>query len=731
MADVESIREWESKGHDAMLEELQRAVIKGLDQEDYDYLHEPETHPHGEHNFRMLLISTLLLRAGFGAAVLLFPIYMFSSTSSPEAWQVGVAVASYFMGEMATITMFGAWSDRLKWRKPFIAGGALVAGISFLMFPVSTNWIWLTVAHALEGVGAAMLIGPSIGMITESVAEKDLGAKMGWFQAVNFGGMAVGMLVGALFWELFGWGKWTWIVFTAVLFGAAYVAWFHLKEDEEEHDTLKTSWGGLMELYRQTIDHRMMLAAGVVTVIISLILYSVGLVQDQGANDLYPATFGLVFAGLVMLTVGWVDLKLEKRHAEHGPTADMSHEDGHEEHGHVAEMIEALKHAELQAVIPAWLCVQIIIGAVTTFLPEMLGVSGGHGPAEHDTSHATATGEGLWNQLTGGITGFAFAFVAAMVLLGVAQVLFGKQVDRWGRKRMMMFGLVNLVIATFFATLLYRAVPNGGGDGGGIAWLWGTLAVLAGIGASSLMPASLTAFTEAAGSENKAMAGAIFSFTIGLGELIGDLLGGVWIDLLGGFDGNGDWAFLSFCVAFALLGFAAYQRVHFIGDDAGALLEAARELEVTIHHDDDESDREDDDSPAADDEDGDDGEDAAAEAAADDDGGGDDESDDDESRDSGADDDEGDDSAAADEDAEDGAEATADADSDVDDDETAEGEAEEETEAEDAEDEAWTESSLMALKKADLTTTAEGLGVEVDSKWTKQQIADAVLEHLS
>ena len=42
----------------------------------------------------------------------------------------------------------------------------------------------------------------------------------------------------------------------------------------------------------------------------------------------------------------------------------------------------------------------------------------------------------------------------------------------------------------------------------------------------------------------------------------------------------------------------------------------------------------------------------------------------------------------------------------------------------------WDESPLMALKKAELLETAEGLGVEVDSKMTKQQIADAVLAHI-
>ena len=42
----------------------------------------------------------------------------------------------------------------------------------------------------------------------------------------------------------------------------------------------------------------------------------------------------------------------------------------------------------------------------------------------------------------------------------------------------------------------------------------------------------------------------------------------------------------------------------------------------------------------------------------------------------------------------------------------------------------WDESPLMALKKAELLETAEGLGVEVDSKMTKQQIADAVLSHI-
>ena len=90
--------ELEELGHDELLARLQAALAE----EGAAGLLDTDASADGEHNSKILITTTLLYRMGFGAAVLLFPIHMFGADPKPEAWPVGVAVASHFLSEMAT-----------------------------------------------------------------------------------------------------------------------------------------------------------------------------------------------------------------------------------------------------------------------------------------------------------------------------------------------------------------------------------------------------------------------------------------------------------------------------------------------------------------------------------------------------------------------------------------------------------------------------------------------------
>ena len=530
---------------------------------------EVEDHPlvdYAPHNLIRLYLSTFFLRAAFGTILILLPIYLsdlndLSTTGEVySGTAIGLIVGSYFLGEIFLVTVFGRWSDLIRKRKPFIFWGNIVAAGSFALFTIFTGPVELFVIHLIEGVGGAMVIGPSLAMVGDSTKVNERGKGMGRFEMATFGGIAAGMGIGAglytLLGEAEGQGRYTFVIVAVLLIFGAYFA-RTLKEPElQTQERVKF----LRNFFRETIHDKIFLGAGA-GLILFIWLWSAIFELLDGSFDIFAILVGSGFfsittrvvmfsTGIFLIVVGAIDWYLEFTISEQDKKS--LHVDGEEQKSHVMELIDAFKHKELKRILPAWLLVMTIIGVVTTFLPIILGEGiNSPGEVDHPTNEAVSMGLESWQ--------ISLLFIGGVIVLAVTQIIYGRLVDSWGRQPMLILGLVSLVVLSADIVLIVGIWPEFFDDifsFPGIIFI--AIALIAGLGVSAFGPASLAVLADSSEHSNRGTSSGIYSLLMGVGELFGDAGAGVIWDhgesVLGviGLDTNAGRAFTIFFLCFIL-----------------------------------------------------------------------------------------------------------------------------------------------------------------------------------
>ncbi len=534
---------------------------------------------YASHNLFHLYISTLLLRSAFGTVMLLLPVYLneIGQHGGPQYTKVeiGLIVGSYFIGEMTFVTIFGRLSDLMQKRRPFIVWGNIIAAFSFAMFSLSNNFFVLFTAHIIEGIGAAMVIGPSLALIGDSTTYNQRGAKMGLFDTVTFGGMAIGFLLGGIVYSLLGgaekYGHWSFTILSSLLFFSAYYA---SKIIEPSTKSWREEWQIIKRFYRETINHKFNIYGGIFVILFLWIMSAIQLTiagsfdylsMIKGEGLLPRFTMTLYAAALILLATGIIDWYFEVTFS-----AEEKQPLGGEEHSHMEEIMRAFKHKELRKILPAWLLVMTIIGTVTTYLPIILNQGVGS-PGETSTPTDDTVAHG-YNALEIGII-----FVVGMILLGSMQYLFGKLADIWGRKPVLTIGLVSLVIMSVDVVYVVGFHPEylrNFLSFPGIIFI--AIGALATLGVAAFGPAALAILSDSSDSNNRGMSGGIYSFMMGLGEITGDVVGGVFWDLGDKYLGprGGSFAVLFFIM---ILSFMAFLTVYNLKDLYSALTKGNKE----------------------------------------------------------------------------------------------------------------------------------------------------------
>jgi EmrB/QacA subfamily drug resistance transporter len=112
----------------------------------------------------------------------------------------------------------GRMADLIGRRRMFIAGLILFAGAS-LAGGLAQSDIWLIVARAVQGLGAALLSPAALSLVTTLFAEgAERNKAMGVWGAVAGSGGAAGVLLGGMLTE---WAGWEWVLFVNVPVGIA------------------------------------------------------------------------------------------------------------------------------------------------------------------------------------------------------------------------------------------------------------------------------------------------------------------------------------------------------------------------------------------------------------------------------------------------------------------------------------------------------------------------------
>jgi len=95
-------------------------------------------------------------------------------------------------------TFSGAWSDRLQKRRPFVAGGYLLAALAKPLLGAVSTWPQALLARGLDRTGKGLRSAPRDAMLADAVPPHLRGAAFGWHRGMDTLGAAIGPLL-ALF----------------------------------------------------------------------------------------------------------------------------------------------------------------------------------------------------------------------------------------------------------------------------------------------------------------------------------------------------------------------------------------------------------------------------------------------------------------------------------------------------------------------------------------------------
>jgi len=245
----------------------------------------------------LLYASVFLTRIGFGAIIIIFPIYIQAGSAV-----AGLVTALYPAVEGFSALPVGAYVDRRGRRRAFVVGMILVS-ILTLIIGLSGNIFLVATAHGLTGLAAALITVSSLTMITDLTMEENRGAGMGAFNLSTLSGYGLGIVLGVVFAKVFSSSLGdSFIVVAGILAVAAVFAYFALREPPHARTERRT----LGELYNNlTGDVSAILPVWfALTIVLGFYLFIPKLVKNASADISQSAP--LILLGLLVLGAGAV-----------------------------------------------------------------------------------------------------------------------------------------------------------------------------------------------------------------------------------------------------------------------------------------------------------------------------------------------------------------------------------------------------------------------------------------
>jgi EmrB/QacA subfamily drug resistance transporter len=176
----------------------------------------------------------------------------------------------------------GRLADLLGRRRMFVAGLVLFS-LASLAGGLAQSDIWLVVARAVQGLGAAIVSPAALSLVTTIFREgAERNKALGIWGAVAGSGGAAGVLLGGM---LTQWAGWEWVLFVNVPIGLAAAA----------------AATRILPESRDTVDHRVFDIPGAITVTAGLALLVYTLVDAYNAGWTSTQTLGLgaIAVGLI------------------------------------------------------------------------------------------------------------------------------------------------------------------------------------------------------------------------------------------------------------------------------------------------------------------------------------------------------------------------------------------------------------------------------------------------
>jgi EmrB/QacA subfamily drug resistance transporter len=162
----------------------------------------------------------------------------FSSTSSLQ-W----VVTAYLLAFGGFLLLGGRAADLYGRKKVFVAAATSFAVMSFLC-GIAQNSLMIEIFRAMQGISAAFMSPAALSIVLTTFAEgKERAKALSVWGAVAAGGAAVGVLLGGVLTEYFGW-RWNFFVNVPVAIGVIIAARLYVPESKADLDHNKLDLPG-------------------------------------------------------------------------------------------------------------------------------------------------------------------------------------------------------------------------------------------------------------------------------------------------------------------------------------------------------------------------------------------------------------------------------------------------------------------------------------------------------
>jgi MFS family permease len=242
--------------------------------------------------------------AGFAGNVsfsLLFPVlpyYAQGMGASPS--QVGLVLAGYSYVTAIALIPFGMLSDRVGHHKMLVASLVIFTLAPFL-YPLASNLNQLGLIRAFHGFASAMFLPAANALVVDSASSERWGEALGWFTTSTQLALVIGLVLGGLLLNHYGFKAAFYSCSIAPLLGLIFVL-FRLTTIQPAGEVISSgSWGWVRQPgVFAGLAAPLLFTMGSGTILTFMPLYSQGLgINETGAGVIIAA----VYIGSALLRV--------------------------------------------------------------------------------------------------------------------------------------------------------------------------------------------------------------------------------------------------------------------------------------------------------------------------------------------------------------------------------------------------------------------------------------------
>ena len=176
-------------------------------------------------------LSLSMLLAALGTSIANVGLPRLAQTFDASFHAVQWVVLAYLMAITAVIVSAGRLGDRLG-RKRLLLAGLLLFALACGLCGVAPGLHWLIAARVAQGLGAAIMMAMTLGMVGDTVPPERTGRVMGLLGTMSAVGTAMGPSVGGMLLSVWGWQA-LFLVGAPLGLLAVALAWRYLPADQQ------------------------------------------------------------------------------------------------------------------------------------------------------------------------------------------------------------------------------------------------------------------------------------------------------------------------------------------------------------------------------------------------------------------------------------------------------------------------------------------------------------------